>query len=105
MDLPGHVGIKGLTSQHFLYDSMHVVELGIAQYFIARTLIELLRARFFGFWNEVEPDSADVELQQALDLHYAQNRIPTDVRVTNISTTMVDISSDNPKITLKAART
>eukprot|EP00959_Pyramimonas_sp_CCMP1952_P422641 8853729-Pyramimonas_sp.AAC.1 len=84
---------------------MHLVELGIAQYFIARALIELLKVGFFGYWSELEPDSADIELQQALDLYYEQHRTPTDVRVTSISTAQVDVTSDNPKIALKAART
>eukprot|EP00959_Pyramimonas_sp_CCMP1952_P212601 4448242-Pyramimonas_sp.AAC.1 len=84
---------------------MHVVELGIMQYFIAITLVELLRASFFGPWSEDEPDSADLELQHTLSRYYSRNRVPSDVRVTNLSSTMVDATADNPKVALKAAKT
>eukprot|EP00959_Pyramimonas_sp_CCMP1952_P263071 5501126-Pyramimonas_sp.AAC.1 len=84
---------------------MHVVELGIMQYFIARALIELLRAGFFGEWSDVEPDSADLELRHALSRYYSENQISSDVRVTNLMSTMVDATAQNPKLTLKAAKT
>eukprot|EP00959_Pyramimonas_sp_CCMP1952_P084648 1770581-Pyramimonas_sp.AAC.1 len=68
-------------------------------------MISLLRAGFFGPWSEVEPDSADLELQHSLTFYYSRHNISSDVRVTNLSSAMVDASADNPKLTLKAAKT
>eukprot|EP00959_Pyramimonas_sp_CCMP1952_P357907 7493524-Pyramimonas_sp.AAC.1 len=45
-----------------------------------------------------------MELQQSARLYYDQKGISSDLRVTNLSSAMVDTTADNPSISLKAAK-
>ena len=60
--IPGiQAGIPGLTIQHFLSDSMHLLELGVLLYLISAIVWELVQAGFFGIYNEADTDRLDAE--------------------------------------------
>ena len=75
-------GIPGLTWKHFLFDYMHVVDLGIILYVNAASLRRLLDAGFFGDLNEdVEPDAIDLAFSQSVSLYFDDKQVERKDRV------------------------
>ena len=74
-------GIPGLTMLHFLFDSMHVLELGVLPYLVSAILWALLQAGFFGIYNEAETDRLDAAMSQSIRHFYDSRGVPSDCRV------------------------
>ena len=69
--IPGiQLGVPGLTLEHFLFDSMHVLELGVLLYLFSAILWGLLEAGFFGPYNDGETDRLDEAMTQSAKRFY-----------------------------------
>eukprot|EP00959_Pyramimonas_sp_CCMP1952_P469101 9494360-Pyramimonas_sp.AAC.1 len=96
-------GVPGLELKHFIYDSMHVVELGILGYLHGRVLRMLLDIRFFGYFTDGEHAEVNGAMSEALKQSYSTSRTPDDMRIHSLTVLMLG-EDDMPFLKLKAAK-
>eukprot|EP00959_Pyramimonas_sp_CCMP1952_P324576 6793774-Pyramimonas_sp.AAC.1 len=65
-------GVPHLSVDHFIYDSMHVLELGILHYVMGLTMISLITAGFFGRWRDKDHDEVDAAMTDSMKAWHAR---------------------------------
>eukprot|EP00929_Paragymnodinium_shiwhaense_P000878 TRINITY_DN101083_c0_g1_i1.p1 TRINITY_DN101083_c0_g1~~TRINITY_DN101083_c0_g1_i1.p1 ORF type:complete len:691 (+),score=49.20 TRINITY_DN101083_c0_g1_i1:78-2150(+) len=74
-------GIPGLTLRHFLYDSMHVLELGVCGYLVHHVFWQLIGCEHFGRYDADTKDIVERRISKSLAEFYSFTRTPHDARV------------------------
>eukprot|EP00959_Pyramimonas_sp_CCMP1952_P000631 12187-Pyramimonas_sp.AAC.1 len=104
VEIPGvSRGIPGVTLDHFIYDSMRVMELGVCGYVAGRTLRMLLDIKYYGYFTDGEHAEVNAAMSEALRAFYTSSRTPDDMRIHSLTVLMLG-EEDTPFLKLKAAK-
>ena len=102
--IPGlQPGIPGLTLDHFLFDSMHTIELGILAYLFGRVLWDLVAGGYFGTFTVDDYDEVNTGMEEHLKNWYKTNEIPWPERLPTITVSMLG-PKDAPLCKIKAGK-
>lgn len=63
-------GVPGLKLDHILYDTMHLLELGVLAYLLSLALWSLVLAGFWGAWTEADPGPTEANIGRDLKQYY-----------------------------------
>ncbi|CAK0854496.1 unnamed protein product, partial [Prorocentrum cordatum] len=96
-------GVPGLRLEHFLFDSMHVADLGILAYFMATVLWLLVRLGYFGNFTDADHDEVDVAMSDALKQYYKAKGVPDRERQIGLKVQMLG-DENSPYLKLKAGK-
>ena len=99
----GQPGVEGLRLEHLLFDSMHVLELGVLAYYMGLVLWKLVLAGFFGKHVEKSEDQVDTAMSRAAKAYFKRMNLPSSDQVTYITTDMLG-PKERPYLKLKAGK-
>ena len=63
-------GVPGLKHHHVLFDSMHLIELGVLAYLLHLALWSLVLSGFWGHYSENDPSNIELAIARDLESYY-----------------------------------